>query len=104
VIGAFYNAEGECVAVRIAVLSSRVLSTCAPRKLVVLCLYVSGGVSQGDPDNIEKTYYTWGMQLDTVEWEDEEGVSFCLPVPAHAACSNRSLQMRRATLHGIGFF
>ena len=40
-VGAFYNAEGECVA--------------------------------GDPDNIEKTYYTWGMQMDTVEWEDEEG-------------------------------
>lgn len=33
-------------------------------------------ISQGDPDNIEKTYYTWGMQLDTVEWEDEEGLSF----------------------------
>lgn len=32
-------------------------------------------ISQGDPDNIEKTYYTWGMQLDTVEWEDEEGIA-----------------------------
>ena len=63
------------------------------RKLAVLCLDVSAGESQGDPDNIEKTYYTWGMQLDTVEWEDEEGVSFCfLPVPSPgriAVCMRR---------------
>eukprot|EP01043_Picozoa_sp_COSAG02_P010870 COSAG02_NODE_392_length_23227_cov_30.763620_14_plen_109_part_00 len=63
-----------------------VWSTYVPRKLVVLGLENSRGVSQGDPDNIEKTYYTWGMQLDTVEWEDEEGVcQFAFPRPVHIA-------------------
>ena len=63
-----------------------VWSTCAPRKLVVPCLEISRAVSQGDPDNIEKTYYTWGMQLDTVEWEDEEGVCpIAFPRPVHVA-------------------